>query len=86
MVDAVARNFGLILDTLGSVVAYREEWHGVNSAALRFSGHINGEQLESVDILHWDAAGLFTDITIMARPLAWLQWIGEGLQAQLSGG
>ena len=55
---------------LGSAnFTYVREVIGESDAVLEFTCEINGIQMNGVDMIHWNADGLFDDFKVMIRPL-----------------
>jgi ketosteroid isomerase-like protein len=47
---------------------YAEEWVSPRSAVLEFEARVDGLDLNGVDILRWNDAGLVTSFKVMVRP------------------
>lgn len=63
---------------------YTGEWRAEHSAVLRFECEIGGRQVQGVDIIEWNDAGLIDAFTVMVRPLKGLQAIVEAMGARLA--
>ncbi|WP_327196030.1 nuclear transport factor 2 family protein [Sphingomonas sp. ERG5] len=48
---------------------YVHEWHGERSVVLEFALSIDGIEIEGVDMIRWNDAGLITEFKVMLRPL-----------------
>ncbi len=48
---------------------YRGEWRAGNSAVLEFANVIEGIEINGVDMISWNDAGLITHFKVMVRPL-----------------
>lgn len=70
---------------LGPTLTYVHTWHDEESAVLRFTAAVEDKQVEGVDLLAWNADGLVTSFTVMARPFKGLQALMGAMAAQLSG-
>jgi len=53
----------------GEKFHYMDEWLGPSSAVLEFATEIDGIQINGVDIIGWNEAGLITSFKVMVRPL-----------------
>lgn len=74
------------LAVLGPGLTYHREWYSTDSAVLEFTTTIDGKDVHGVDIVTWDAEGLITDFTVMARPLRGLQVLIDAMGAELQKG
>ncbi|MES2754772.1 MAG: nuclear transport factor 2 family protein [Pseudomonadota bacterium] len=63
---------------------YTGEWRAERSAVLRFECEVGGKQVQGVDIIGWNAAGLIDEFTVMVRPLKGLMALVEAMGARLS--
>lgn len=66
---------------------YTGEWRAADgrSAVLEFACEVGGRQVEGVDIIQWNAAGLIDDFKVIVRPLKGLQALMEAMGARLAG-
>jgi hypothetical protein len=84
IVEKYLRGALQVLNT--SHFAYRGEWFGERSAVLEFVSEIEGIQINGIDIIHWNEAGLITRFKVMVRPLKAInilhQKMGEYLMAK----
>lgn len=82
--ERVATYLWAALAVLGPTLAYTAQWHGEQSAVLRFRAVVDGLDVDGVDLLTWDAEGRITDFTVMARPLRGLQALVAAMGTELS--
>ncbi|QWC86986.1 nuclear transport factor 2 family protein [Nocardioidaceae bacterium] len=72
------------VQVLGPTLTYHEEWYSESSAVLEFTARLGeGEatrDVQGIDMIRWNAEGLITEFTVMARPLRGL----EALIAQMA--
>ncbi|QNQ11466.1 nuclear transport factor 2 family protein [Sphingomonas alpina] len=64
---------------------YVDEWHGEGSAVLEFALSIDGIEIEGVDMIRWNEAGLITEFKVMLRPLKALNTVIPRMAAVLQG-
>lgn len=62
---------------------YRAEWRDGATTILFFEANVGDRELQGVDILEHDAAGLVTSFTVMIRPLSGLQAVAAAVAARL---
>jgi hypothetical protein len=62
---------------------YEREIVGEHDAVLEFTTTIDGIQLNGVDLLRWNEAGLITDFKVMVRPLKAVNLLHQLMAAQL---
>ncbi len=58
---------------------YVDELRGEGTHALVFRAGVNGRQVEGLDHLRYDDAGLVTELTVMVRPLSGLIALAEAM-------
>jgi hypothetical protein len=63
--------------------SYANEWHDGATTILLFEANVGDRELQGVDILEHDEAGLITHFTVMIRPLSGLQAVAAAVQARL---
>lgn len=65
---------------------YTGEWRAADgrSAVLRFACELGGKQVQGVDLIGWNEAGLIDDFTVMVRPLQGLQALMTAMGARLA--
>ena len=63
---------------------YLGEWRSERSAVLEFACTVDGMQVNGVDILRWNDAGLITGFKVMIRPIKGLQAVMPRMAAVLS--
>jgi hypothetical protein len=54
-----------------------------NTAVLMFEARVGDRELQGVDILEFDEAGLIEAMTVMVRPMSGLQALGEEMGRRL---
>lgn len=82
---AVKMYLSAALDTLGhSDFRYVGQWCGADSAVLEFVSHIDGVEINGVDIIGWNAAGRVTSFKVMARPMKGIDKLREAMAARLA--
>jgi hypothetical protein len=64
---------------------YTGEWRAERSAVLEFETEIDGIQINGIDMIDWNEAGLITRFKVMVRPLKGLNKVVELMRAQLEG-
>jgi hypothetical protein len=62
---------------------YVAEWRDGATAILFFEANVGDRELQGVDILEENEAGLVTRFTVMIRPLSGLQALAEAVAARL---
>ena len=65
---------------------YFEQWESERSAVLEFALSIDGIEIEGIDMIRWNAAGMITEFTVMMRPLKALNTVVPLMAAVLQGG
>ncbi len=74
---------------LGTVVQvfedfrYTDQVESGDSAVLVFEARVGDRQLNGVDVLHFGADGLITEMMVMARPLSGLHALAEAMAERL---
>ena len=71
MVSMYLRGAMMVLNTGG--FRYTDEWVQPHSAVLEFESRIDGKDVNGVDIIRWNEAGLVTSFKVMVRPFSGLQ-------------
>jgi hypothetical protein len=69
---------------LGPVLHYERELVTGDSACLEFRAELGGKQLQGVDLIRWNDAGLIVDFTVLVRPVQGLQALIERMAAELA--
>lgn len=64
---------------------YTGEWRAERSAVLAFTCEVGGRQVDGVDVIGWNDAGLIDDFKVMVRPLQGLQAVMAAMATQLAG-
>ncbi len=59
----------------GTGFHYVEKWFGAESAVLHFAAEVDGLSVEGIDMIHWNADGLITEVKVMIRPFKALQGV-----------
>ena len=65
---------------------YRNEWRDGDTTVLFFEASVGTRELQGVDILEHDAAGLIARFTVMVRPLSGLQALSAAVAARIEAG
>ena len=65
---------------------YVREFRGVQCAVLEFSVEIDGIQVNGVDMIAWNEAGLVVDFKVLLRPLKAVNLIHQKMAAMLAAG
>ncbi len=65
---------------------YVGEYGGEDGHVLRFRTRVGDRELEGVDILTFDAAGLIREFTVMVRPYSAATALREAMAARLAAG
>jgi hypothetical protein len=72
------------LEVLGNeTFHYVGEWVGADSAVLEFVTTVDRVEINGVDLIAWNAAGLVTRFKVMARPLKAIHLLQQKMAAQL---
>jgi len=71
--DVVVAYLSAALVVLGPELTYLDTWQREQDAVLRFTTVVDGLQVEGIDMITWDEAGLITEFTVMVRPFKALQ-------------
>ena len=69
---------------LGPTLRYHRTWQRDTGAVLEFTATVGDREVQGVDIIEWDEAGLIVDFTVMIRPLSGLNAVITEMAAQLS--
>ena len=56
---------------------YTDELYGETVHGLIFGAHVGDHQLDGIDLLRFDDAGLIDDFTVMIRPLSALEHLRD---------
>jgi hypothetical protein len=59
---------------------------GVGSVGLVFKARTGDRDVHGWDLVHTDASGLVTELTVMIRPLSALTAVAEAMAARLAAG
>lgn len=65
---------------------YTGHWDADRSAVLAFALDLDGVEVEGVDMIRWNEAGLITEFKVMIRPLKALNTVVARMAAVLQGG
>ena len=73
---------------LGGAFRYVHQLEDVTDrvAMLEFATEIDGRQIEGIDKLTFDDAGLITELKVLIRPASALEAVGSRMAARLDGG
>ena len=63
---------------------YVAEWRDGRTTILFFEANVGDRELQGVDILEEDEAGLITTFTVMVRPLSGLQALAAAMAERIS--
>lgn len=63
---------------------YVGEWSGADSAVLEFMCTVDGVEIDGIDMIHWNAAGLIDRFKVMVRPLKAIQKVHEQMGQALA--
>jgi hypothetical protein len=63
---------------------YVREIVGERDAALEFLADIDGIEVNGVDLIRWNAAGLIEDFTVLVRPLKAIELLHRLMREQLA--
>ena len=81
-VDALLRAVATVFENF----RYTNEWRDGATAILFFEANVGDRDLQGVDILQENEAGLIEDFTVMIRPLSGLQAVAQAMQARFGAG
>jgi len=59
---------GLILETIADFT-YRREWRDGNELALEFTGHVDGLEIQAIDLITLDERGRVANLDVLMRPV-----------------
>ena len=62
---------------------YTREWHDGDTTILVFEANVGDRELQGVDILEEDEAGLVSTFTVLVRPLSGLQALSAAVAARV---
>lgn len=83
--DAVVAYLSAAFVVLGPELRYTDTWQNESDAVLHFHTVIDGKQVEGIDMIRWDDAGLITEFTVMIRPFKALEATIAAMAQQLFG-
>jgi hypothetical protein len=81
-VDAVMGLLGHVVEVL-EAFRYTDELAGAGSLALVFRARVGDRDVQGLDLLRLDSAGLVTELTVMVRPMSGLLAVAEAMRARL---
>jgi hypothetical protein len=84
--DAVALLFAVLLRTFEDFRYVGEFTAGDGSAVLHFRTRVGDREVEGIDMMRFDAAGLIDDFTVMVRPFSAVTALRDAIGAQLAAG
>ena len=64
----VSHLLGLIVFTIEDFT-YQREWREGSELALEFTGHVEGSQLQGIDLITLNASGQIQNLDVLMRPL-----------------
>jgi hypothetical protein len=79
---------GFILATVAQVFedfVYVDELEIGTHSALVFRARVGTRDVEGIDLIERNAAGLVTSLTVLVRPLSGLQALADAMRARLTG-
>lgn len=71
-----------VAETVEDLV-YTDELHEGNTVALRFKAQVEDRELEGIDFLELDDAGLIAELTVFMRPLSAVNRFNERMTERL---
>jgi hypothetical protein len=81
----VAGYLSAALAVLGTAdFRYVREIVGAHDAVLEFTTVLDGIEINGVDLIHWNDAGLIVDFKVMIRPLKAINLVHERMAAMLA--
>jgi hypothetical protein len=80
--DAAMELLTHIFEVFGAF-RYTDELTGVGSLALSFKARVGDRDVQGVDLLHIDDAGLVRELTVLIRPLSALHAVAEAMRARM---
>jgi hypothetical protein len=83
--EVVLALLGIVANVLENF-RYANEWHDGTTTILFFEANVGDRELQGVDILEANDAGLIVSFTVMIRPLSGLQAVAAAVQARLESG
>ena len=83
--DLVVAYLSAALVVLRPELRYHDTWQRENDAVLRFTTVVGGKEIEGIDLITWDDAGLIVSFTVMVRPIRGLEAVIEAMAKQLLG-
>ena len=83
--DLVVAYLSAALVVLGPELTYHDTWQRENDAVLRFTTVVDGKQVEGIDLITWDDAGVIVSFTVMVRPIRGLEAVIGAMAKQLFG-
>lgn len=81
--DILAPLLAAVMETF-SDFRYVDEFDAPDGKVLRFRARISDRDIEGVDILTFDAAGLVRDFTVMVRPYSGATALRDAMAARLA--
>jgi hypothetical protein len=64
---------------------YTDELHDGDTHALVFRARVGDKQLQGLDLLRFNDAGLIEDFTVMVRPVSGLMALGQAMAPKVEG-
>jgi hypothetical protein len=80
--DAVMGLLEHVIEVL-EAFRYTDELAGVGSVALVFRARVGDRDVQGLDLLRVDAAGLVTELTVMVRPMSGVLAVAEAMRGRL---
>ena len=82
VVEVVLRTVATVFENF----RYTNEWRDGATTILFFEANVGDRELQGIDILEENAAGLIEQFTVMIRPLSGLRAVAETMQSRLGVG
>ena len=80
--DLVAHLLGLILETIEDFT-YQRQWRQDRELALEFTGHVDGNALQGIDLITVNADGLLANIDVPMRPLNTIEYLRDKIAPRM---
>lgn len=83
--DTVVAYLAAAFVVLGPELRYTDTWQRESDAVLHFHSVVDGLEVEGIDMIRWDEAGMITEFTVMVRPFKALEAVIAAMAKQLFG-
>ena len=81
--DLVCAYLGAAFVVLGPDLRYTDTWQRERDAVLHFHTVVRDKQVEGIDMITWNDAGIITAFTVMVRPYQALEVVIAAMGAEL---